>query len=64
MVLLQVKLEYLNKREKENALEGSLSKMDSRKLTEMFSTAFVDAGADPGFFLGGGTPLRNDLTDW
>ena len=22
------------------------------------------AGADPGFFLGGGAPLRNDVTDW
>ena len=21
------------------------------------------AGADPGFFLGGGAPLRNDVTD-
>ena len=22
------------------------------------------AGADPGFFLGGGAPLRNGVTDW
>ena len=24
---------------------------------------FETAGADPGFFLGGGAPLRNDVTD-
>ena len=23
----------------------------------------MDSGADPGFFLGGGAPLRNDITD-
>ena len=23
----------------------------------------ADTGADPGFFLGGGAPLRNDVTD-
>ena len=23
----------------------------------------LTAGADPGFFLGGGAPLRNDVTD-
>ena len=22
------------------------------------------SGADPGFLLGGGAPLRNDVTDW
>ena len=24
----------------------------------------VKAGADPGFFLGGGAPLRNGVTEW
>ena len=23
----------------------------------------VESGADPGFFLGGGTPLKNEVTD-
>ena len=24
----------------------------------------VQSGADPGFFLGGGAPLRNGVADW
>ena len=27
------------------------------------SVSFHNTGADPGFFLGGGAPLRNDVTD-
>ena len=27
------------------------------------ATSSLNAGADPGFFLGGGAPLRNDVTD-
>ena len=29
---------------------------------QFLSSGIQDTGADPGFFLGGGAPLRNDVT--
>ena len=31
---------------------------------QLFSVLISDSGADPGFFVGGGFPRRNGVTDW
>ena len=37
--------------------------MKSEKITRKEAARTGTPGADPGFFLGGGAPLRNDVTD-
>ena len=36
---------------------------DRQLMVDLLKRAEKAAGADPGFFLGGGAPLRNDVTD-
>ena len=37
--------------------------MQTCMFLKMFITVKIKAGADPGFFLGGGAPVRNGVTD-
>ena len=48
---------YLISDKFQTAISGTLVKRSSSKLAPR------KPGADPGYFLGGGAPLRNDVTD-
>ena len=37
---------------------------DQKSSKSWMSKQATDAGADRGFFLGAGAPLRNGITDW